>query len=362
MLVVLVGVAMVLLMAFVATRFFVPISIEEGLSTLAMAGTDNADAENIVLAETELLEVFRQSISTSVVIAAVSAIAAGIISSLLLARQILRPLQQIAASSRRIANGHYDERVAIPGSDELAQMATNFNDMAEALAGVEETRVALIGDVSHELRTPLTSLLGYLEGMMDGLFPMNEETVALMSYEVRRMRRLVDDLQTLSRVEAGQISLELVRFDIREIVEMVAAQLHPQWQMKSIDLRLELPQTVVMVYADRDRVAQILLNMLGNGISYTPEGGSIYVTVRQDSRSVIISIKDSGIGFTKEQLPYLFERFYRTDPSRSRSSGGTGIGLTISRHLAWAMGGELTAASDGPGKGSTFALNLPLDK
>lgn len=360
MLVVLVGVAMVLLMAFVATRFIVPNNIEHGLSELAEASAAGATAQELSQVKNNLLEIFRRSINTSVIIAAVSAIVAGIISSLLLARQIMRPLQQIAASSRRIASGHYDERVSIPGSDELAQVAENFNNMAEALARVEETRVTLIGDVSHELRTPLTSLAGYLEGMIDGLFPTNEETVALMSYEVSRMRRLVDDLQTLSRVEAGQIALDLMRIDLRDKTELVVAQLQPQWNAKSINLELSLASNGVYVLADSDRVAQILLNVLGNAIAYTPEQGSIWVNVSNDERSAVVSIKDSGIGFTKEQFPYLFERFYRTDPSRSRSSGGSGIGLTISRHLAWAMGGELTASSDGPGKGSTFVMTLPL--
>jgi histidine kinase len=308
----------------------------------------------------ELLETFRQSVSTSVLVAAISAIVAGMVASLLLVREILRPLRQIAWSSKRIAGGHYDERVPIPGSDELAQVATNFNEMAEALARVEETRVALIGDVSHELRTPLTGLAGYLEGMMDGLFPTNEVTIALMNQEVRRMRRLVDDLQTLSRVEAGQFSLDLAYLDLRKPVELVVAQLQPQWQAQSIQLEVNLPPSSVVVQADNDRVAQVLLNILGNAIAYTPEGGAIYIAVTQDGGSAFVTVEDTGIGISQEQQPFLFERFYRVDHSRSRSSGGSGIGLTISRHLAWAMGGELSAFSDGIGKGSTFIFTLPL--
>ena len=360
MLVVLVGVAAVLLMAFVATRFFVPNSIEDGLADLAAAGAAGATPQKMASVTAELLETFRQSVSTSVLVAAISAIVAGMVASLLLVREILRPLRQIAWSSKRIAGGHYDERVPIPGSDELAQVATNFNEMAEALARVEETRVALIGDVSHELRTPLTGLAGYLEGMMDGLFPTNEVTIALMNQEVRRMRRLVDDLQTLSRVEAGQFSLDLAYLDLRKPVELVVAQLQPQWQAQSIQLEVNLPPSSVVVQADNDRVAQVLLNILGNAIAYTPEGGAIYIAVTQDGGSAFVTVEDTGIGISQEQQPFLFERFYRVDHSRSRSSGGSGIGLTISRHLAWAMGGELSAFSDGIGKGSTFIFTLPL--
>ena len=234
MLVVLVGVAAVLLIAFIATRYIVPRDIAAGLNDLAVAAAAGATPQEMALVTSELLETFRRSLSTTVLFAAVSALVAGIIASFLLVRQILRPLRQIAWSSRRISAGHYDERVPIPGSDELAQVATSFNEMAAALASVEEARVALIGDVSHELRTPLTGLAGYLEGVMDGLFPANEETIALMSQEVRRMRRLVDDLQTLSRVEAGQFALDLADVDIREAVENVVAQLQPQWQTQSL--------------------------------------------------------------------------------------------------------------------------------
>jgi histidine kinase len=232
--------------------------------------------------------------------------------------------------------------------------------MAAALARVEQTRVSLIGDISHELRTPLTGLAGYLEGMMDGLFPADEETMALMSREVRRMRRLVDDLQTLSKVEAGQIALNLDSFDLRETVRQVVVQLQPQWYAQAVDVDVELPSSAVLVYADSDRVTQILLNLVGNALAYTPEGEQIFLSVAFEDRYVRTVVQDSGIGIDPEQLPYLFERFFRADRSRARSSGGSGIGLTISRHLVWAMGGELTAASEGSGKGSTFSFTLPL--
>jgi histidine kinase len=277
---------------------------------------------------------------------------------MLLARQILRPLTQLAHSSQRIASGHYDERMPVGGSDELAQMATSFNQMAEALDQVEQTRVTLIGDVSHELRTPLTSLSGYLEGMMDGVFPDTEETLGLMYGEVRRLRRLVDDLQTLSRVEAGQISLHMGTFDLRALAQRAVSKLQPQWQMQDIRVQVEGPENQVLAYADPDRVDQILLNLLGNALANTPDGGEIWVRLGEDGRFARVEVQDNGAGIPAEQLPLLFERFFRAD--RSRSSGGSGIGLTISRHLVWAMGGELSAHSEGPGSGSTFSFTLPL--
>lgn len=360
MVVVGVGVVTMLMMAFVAARTIIPISIETVLAELLETSPGTGVFTESPAITRELLDTFRRSVSSALLVAAASAIGAGIVASLLLMREILRPLRQIAWSSRRIAGGHYDERVPVPKSDELGQVATSFNEMAAALARVEQTRVSLIGDISHELRTPLTGLAGYLEGMMDGLFPADEETMALMSREVRRMRRLVDDLQTLSKVEAGQIALNLDSFDLRETVRQVVVQLQPQWYAQAVDVDVELPSSAVLVYADSDRVTQILLNLVGNALAYTPEGEQIFLSVTIEDRYVRTVVQDSGIGIDPEQLPYLFERFFRADRSRARSSGGSGIGLTISRHLVWAMGGELTAASEGAGKGSTFSFTLPL--
>jgi histidine kinase len=276
-----------------------------------------------------------------------------------LTRLILRPLKEITQSSQRIANGHYDERIAVPNSDELAAVAINFNQMAEALERIEQQRIALIGNVSHELRTPLTGIEGYLEGVMDGVMPNDTETFAQMYQEVRRLRRLVDDLQALSRVEAGQISLRLEPFDLIPVIERIINQLQPQAMAESLTVKFEGPATQ-SVCADPDRTAQVLLNLIGNAIRYTPEGGRVTIKVSRQQRLVQMMVQDTGIGIPAESLPYIFERFYRVEQSRSRSSGGSGIGLTIARHLAWAMGGELTAASDGPGTGSTFLFSLPV--
>lgn len=356
MLVVVVGVVLILLMAYWVTQTVAPAGVLAGIAALQAA--DNPEAVNIAAAE--LLEAIRQSVFTSVLVAALGAMVAGLVASVLLARQILRPLYQIAESSQRIADGRYDERVTVPGSDELALVATNFNQMAEALAQIEQTRVTLIGNVSHELRTPLTSMMGYLEGLMDGLFPGNEETYTLMLAEMNRMRRLVDDLLTLSRVESGQISLELAVFALRPLIERVAAQLRPQAAAGELTLTLDLQDH--NVFADPDRTAQVLVNLIGNAIRYTPPGGNITVQTMPAPHAVRVCVVDDGIGVAPEALPYLFERFYRVDQSRARKSGGSGIGLTISRYLVWAMGGEMTAASDGEGKGSTFTFTLPLGK
>ncbi len=307
-----------------------------------------------------LLASYRQAITQALLIAALAATAVGIATSLLLTREILRPLRQIGHSSRRIAAGHYDERVTVPGSDELAAVAHNFNLMADTLAQVEQQRITLIGNVAHELRTPLAGLEGYLEGLIDGIVPDDPATFSSMQREVRRLHRLVNDLQTLSRVEAGQVSLQLSSFDLLPLVQHVLTQLHPQAGVQRLALRLEEPSASMQVYADPDRTAQVLLNLVGNAIRYTPAGGSITLRLTSVNRMACLTVTDTGIGIPAEALPYIFERFYRVDRSRARSSGGSGIGLTIARHLAWAMGGDITAGSPGAGQGSSFCLTLPL--
>lgn len=312
--------------------------------------------------EQDILATFRSAILLSVLIAAVLALITGIVSSITLWRIIIAPLQQVAGSSRRIADGRYSERVAVPTNSGLAmaQLVINFNQMTAALEQTEQQRVALLSNVSHELRTPLTGLRGYLEGMLDGLFPANEETFAWMSKEIDRLHRLVNDIQNLSHIEAGQFSLDFQEVGLTAIIQDIINELQPQAQSKEINLILEPSSTPIKVQADPDRTTQILINLIGNAIRYTPDGGRINIAVNQSGRNAKIAVQDSGIGIPAESLPYVFERFYRVDPSRARNSGGSGIGLTISRHLAWAMGGEIVVTSEGTNKGSTFTLTLPL--
>lgn len=300
----------------------------------------------------------RRVVWNALLVAAGFATLAGLMTSILLTRHILYPLREITRSSFSIAKGQYTQRVTVPESDELASLATNFNQMAHALEEVEARRVALIGNVAHELRTPLTGLEGYLEGLLDGIFPPSTLTFSQMHIEVRRLSRLVNDLQALSRIEAGEIPLNLQKLDLIGVIERVIRQLEPQAQ--GLDITLSSPHERLFVIADLDRTAQLLLNLIGNAIRYTPEGGQITVFAHMDEYLAQVSIQDSGIGIPADALPYLFERFYRVDRSRARHSGGSGIGLTIARQLAWAMGGDLSAESDGAGKGSTFRFRLPL--
>lgn len=335
-------------------------AVPDRITTTLAAYLPALNQAQVVAATDAITADLRSVLWRSLALAALAATLTGLVVSILLIREILRPLRELAASSRRIADGHYDERVEVPFSDELAMVATNFNEMADSLQQTEAQRIAMIGNVAHELRTPLTGLRGYLEGLLDGLFPSNQETFAHMYHEVRRLQRLVDDIQALSRVEAGQIRLDLQSFDLVPVINQVLSQIRPQAQAQNLSIDVECATDSLMVYADRDRTAQVLMNLLGNALRYTGDGGDIAVCVEAGGRTASVAVRDTGIGIQAADLKHIFDRFYRADPSRTRSSGGSGIGLTIARHLAWAMGGDLAAQSDGPDQGSTFTLTLPL--
>jgi histidine kinase len=274
----------------------------------------------------------------------------------------------MTTASQYIADGHFDQRVQIPGDiasndlDELAQLALSFNQMAEKLHQTENMRVQLIGDISHELRTPLTAIKGSMEGLLDGVLPPTPETFQNIHREANRLQRLVADLQELSRVEAGALPLDLKTQDIVPLTGSVAERLRPQFEDKGVALAVDLPPTLPPVLIDEDRISQVLINLLGNALQYTPEGGQVSLVVQQSGDEIQVKVKDTGIGIPVEHLPHLFTRFYRVDKSRSRAGGGSGIGLTIAKHLVEAHGGRIWAESEGIGQGSTFSFALPISK
>ena len=263
--------------------------------------------------------------------------------------------------SQRIADGHYSERVIAGGEDELGQLAAHFNQMAEKLEQVESMRRQLIGDVSHELRTPLTAIKGSMEGLMDGVLPATDETYQQIHQEADRLNRLVDDLQELSRVEAGSYELDLQPTQIAPLFETLTKRFRQQFESKRVSLDLNLPTDLPLVLADEHRILQVLTNLTGNALRYTPEGGAVTVGAARTNGSVQFTVRDTGVGIAPEHLSHLFDRFYRADKSRSRAAGGgSGIGLTIAKYLVEAHGGEIRVESEGVGKGSAFSFTLPV--
>jgi histidine kinase len=301
---------------------------------------------------------FNEAMLTALLVATVAAVGV----SLLLSQGIVAPVRAMMQATQRIAEGHYEERVQIRGSDELQQLAARFNTMAEQLEQVEVMRRRLIGDVAHELRTPLTAIKGSMEGLIDGVLPATPETFEQIYQEAERLNRLVDDLQELSRVEAGAYELSLRLVSAASVVGTVVKRLHLQFEEKGVELSTHLPAEEVQFWADEDRIVQVLTNLVGNALQYTPAGGKVTISVGRQADGVRFSVRDTGIGISAEHLPHIFDRFYRVDKSRSRARGGSGVGLTIAKYLVEAHGGRIWAESEGEGKGSTFIFTLPLTR
>lgn len=310
-----------------------------------------------------LFDNFRASMFESLGYAVTASVLAALLASLLLNRRIVAPLRTLTSASQHIADGHYAERVQVNGSDEIAQLSTSFNQMAVQLEQVESMRRQLIGDVTHELRTPLTSIKGYMEGLVDGVLPSTPETFNQIHREADRLSRLVDDLQELSRVEAKAYSLDVRSVAVSNLVQTTVKRLSPQAIAKRITIRSNLPSDLPPVQADEDRITQVLLNLVANAIQYTPEGGDITISAARKADEIHISVQDTGVGIPREHLANLFTRFYRVDKSRSRNAGGgSGIGLTIAKHLVEAHGGQIWVESKGDGQGSTFTFSLKTAK
>jgi signal transduction histidine kinase len=300
---------------------------------------------------------FTDAMRQALLAASLIAIGTATVVSLFVAARIARPISALARAARRIAGGHYAERVPDDEPGELGALATSFNEMAGSLEATERRRLQLVGDVAHDLRTPLTTLDGYLEGLEDGVIQPSAQTWHLLRGETSRLTRLVNDLSELWRAEAHQLPLRIDAVDAAEVARDVGERFAHQAQPRGITI--DLPSEAAAAMADRDRLAQILSNFLSNALRHAPDGSTVRVATETTSATVRLSVSDDGPGLAPDQLEAVFERFYRVDPARSRSAGGSGIGLAIVRALAEAMDGQAWAESDGPGRGATFIVELP---
>lgn len=278
--------------------------------------------------------------------------------SYLVSKRIMQPLVQMEQITQKFAAGHLEERLPASEIPELNRLASSFNRMAVELEGVEHRRRELISDLTHELRTPLTVVGGYLEGLADGTIAPEPDVYQRLMTETTRLRRLVNDLQELSKAEAGYLPINTQPIELYPLLNSMVEKFSTQLLDDQPVLELDCPSDLPTVLADPERVEQIMVNLLGNALRYTPEG---FVTVRAWStpNRVWVAVIDTGQGIAEEDLPHVFERFWRSDRSRDRTSGGTGIGLAISRRLVELQGGTIEVESQ-VGKGSIFRFSLPL--
>lgn len=265
--------------------------------------------------------------------------------SLLLTRRVLRPLSQMIGTAGKIAAGDYTDRVQALSADEIGRLAEAFNRMAESLQRIEQLRKKMVIDVAHELRTPLTNMRGYLEALRDGVIAPSRETFESLHEETLRLVKLVEDLLRLARADSARATLRLQEISLQKLAAQSLGLFRSQLEAKGIVAATEFDPAADRVEADPDKLAQAIGNLLQNACQYTSDGGRVRIVAQRFGKSVRLTFANTGEGIAPADLPFIFERFYRGEKSRSREHGGAGIGLAIVRELIEAHGGEVGAES-----------------
>lgn len=303
-------------------------------------------------------QAFLRQVQMSLVWAALLAAALSLLLGILVSRLLTAPLARLTHAAQAVANGDFTQRVAVRGKDEIGGLADAFNEMATNLAAAETLRRNLVADVSHELRTPLAVIQGDLQAILDGVYPLEMAQVASLYDETRLLTRLVDDLHDLALADAGQLRLERSPVNLAELVRSAIGQFGPVAEAAGVRLESHADEDAAGVMGDADRLAQVLRNLLSNALRHTPAGGRVSLHVRRATAQVQIQIVDTGSGISAEDLPHVFDRFYRGDKGRRRPAGGAGLGLAIAQQLVVNHGGRIEVASQ-PGQGTAFTIWLP---
>jgi two-component system sensor histidine kinase BaeS len=298
--------------------------------------------------------VFSQRLALALVILLLGATA----TTAWLARLIVRPVAALRDASERMTRGDHTARVDVKGHDEVADLGHAFNQMADQITSDERERRNLTNDVAHELRTPLTNLRCHLEALADGVAPLTTESVHTLLADVLHLQHVVEDLSDLAHADAGQLALTIGRVALQPVIDGLAKEIGPRLVSAHLRLVTELPSSLPLLRADSARLGQVLRNLIDNAMAHTPAEGVINIGATAHPQVMTITVSDTGPGIPVDQLDRIFERFYRTDPSRARATGGAGLGLAIVRQLVRLHGGDVHATNL-PGAGAAFVVTWP---
>ena len=302
--------------------------------------------DKYMVSPTDTHRAFLEAVHRYLLWACLIALILGFFLSYILTRRVLRPLVQMSDASRQIASGDFSARVVSDRSDEIGDVGAAFNSMVGSLGKLERLRKTMVADVAHELRTPLTNLRGYLEGLSDGVIPPDPETLRMLQNEILRLVNLVEGLSQLAKADAARAYLDRRPVNLKGCVDEILTLFRMNFEEKEITVTTLMEEQVI-VQADRDKLLQAIRNLVENCWKYTPTGGQIKLTCTNIGNSARTEFINSGPGIPEKDLPFIFERFFRSDPSRSRDVGGAGIGLAIARELVEAHGGSIDAVSTG---------------
>ncbi|MDU5357476.1 MAG: HAMP domain-containing sensor histidine kinase [Atopobium minutum] len=305
---------------------------------------------------------FRTNSYMAIGLAAVIAVLIASVIGYLISRGFAEPIRRITSTARLIRNGELFARSGLTGKDEIGQLGETFDDMANSLEKDLQLERRLTNDVAHELRTPLMAMLATVEAMQDGVLPRDDERLETLASETRRLSRLVSAMLTLSRMENGTAKMNPTKTELVGLVRGIVSSQEQLFADKELRLRFvtEVPKEEVYAEVDRDMINQAVINFMSNALRYTPEGGWVVVEVGQDRNDVWISVSDTGIGIAKEDLSRIFSRFWRSDASRERVSGGLGVGMAVTKEIVDRHHGYISVESE-LGKGTTFTLHLPRE-
>jgi len=310
---------------------------------------DRAPREELYLARTE------QALGYAALGAVVIVLLLGVV----LARTLTRPLRELTHAIQAMAKGELGQHVAVRRRDELGELAHAFNRMSADLNRANELRRQMTADIAHDLRTPLTVITGYIEALRDGVLQPSPKRFETMYLETQHLRRLVEDLRTLSLADAGELTLNRESMPPQKALEQAAAAHRPQAEEQNIELRVDVAPELPNIHVDPDRLAQILGNLVSNALRYTPAGGQICLAATQKGNRVLLAVQDTGGGIPPDKLPHVFDRFYRGDQAREGNRGESGLGLTIARSVVELHGGTISVESS-LGEGTTFTIALPI--
>ncbi|MCP4356698.1 MAG: HAMP domain-containing protein [Chloroflexi bacterium] len=322
--------------------------------------TDDQFQEEVPPAVEEFLQQYDRTeapinMTTFLIIVGSVAIIAGIGMS----RSLTRPLRELEETAEVFSHQDLSQRVTVRGTKEVQAVAVQFNEMAERLEQEELLRRNLLVDVAHELRHPVHILQGNLQAILDDVYPLSKEEIARLTDQTRQLTTLIDDLHELAQAEAHQLPLQRKETDMAQLVKDTAASFKPGAAARQVELQVELLGTIPMLDVDASRIRQVLHNLLDNALRHTLENGRVLVTVEQIETGLQIKVADSGIGIEPEDLPHVFDRFYRADTTRHREQDSAGLGLAIVRAIIEAHDGRVSVTSPGLGQGSAFTLTLP---
>jgi len=272
---------------------------------------------------------------------------------------IVKPVRQMSVAVKGFAGGDFSKRVPVHGMDEIAQLAVAFNNMATSLETLEEMRRSFVANVSHELRTPMTSISGFIDGILDGTIPpeKNEHYLKIVSDEIKRLSRIVRSLLDIAKIESGVIKVNASNFDVVNMLNIIIIGFEKRIEEKGLDIRINDTGGQLMVNADPDLYHQILFNLIDNAIKFADNNGDIEINFASINQKVFVGIKNSGIGIPSQDLPYVFDRFYKTDKSRSKDKKGLGLGLYIVKSILNLQGEDIVVKSE-EGKYCEFVLTL----